>query len=115
MSLINKRVGKTDSVALTSGKICDYRHIQTVTVASVCTCQAHCLCFSFFYKCTTDLDQARAPVTISWAQAPYPGAPLCTLTTFNGTVHACICTKDKNNFLVTFFAITLYHFLYILY
>ena len=60
-----------------------------MTVASVHTCQAHCLYFSFFYKCTTDLDQARAPVTISWAQAPYPGAP-CTLTTFNGTVHASI-------------------------
>ena len=42
----------------------------------------------------------------SWAQAPYPRAP-CTLTTFCGTVHACICTKDKNNFLVTFFAIVL--------
>ena len=70
MSLINKRVGKTDSVAVTSGRVCDYRHMHTVTVASVRACQAHFLFFAFFYKCTTDLDQA--PVTISWAQAPYP-------------------------------------------
>ena len=99
VSLINKRVGKTDSVALTSG-----RYVITGTVGSVCTymCMSSSLSiFSFFYKCTTDLDQA--PVTISWAQAPYPWAP-CTLTIL-GTVHAHIlwCTKDKNNFLVTFF------------
>ena len=38
------------------------------------------------------LDQAR--VTISWAQAPCPRAPW-TLTTFNGTVHACIYKGQK--------------------
>ena len=76
VSLINKRVGKTDSVALTSRPICDYRHIHTVTVASVCACQAHRL--YFLSSTSADLDQA--PVTISWAQAPYPRAS-CTLTT----------------------------------
>ena len=36
-----------------------------------CLCMSSSLSnFSFFYKCTTDLDQAL--VTISWAQAPYP-------------------------------------------
>ena len=59
VSLINKRVGKTDLVALTSGR---YVITGTFTLwqlpVSVCTCQAHCLFFSFFYKCTTDLDQA---------------------------------------------------------
>ena len=44
-----------------------------------CLCMSSSLSiFSFFCKCTTDLDQA--PVTLSWAQAPYPWAP-CTLTT----------------------------------
>ena len=111
VSLINKRVGKTDWVALTSG-----RYVITGTCTlwqlPVFVHVKLIVYFSFFYKCTTDLDQAL--VTISWARAPYPCAP-CILTT-PGTVHAHIlwCTKNKNNFLVTFFAITLYHFLHIL-
>ena len=52
VSLIIKRVGKTDSVALTSHPICDYRHIHTVTAASVCACQAHRL---FFLSSTSAL------------------------------------------------------------
>ena len=112
VSLINKRVGKTDSVVLTSSR-CMWLPAHAHCDSCQCLCMSSSLSiFSFFYKCTTDLDQA--PVTISWAQAPYPWAP-CTLTTL-GTVHAHIlwCTKDKNNFVVTFFAITLYHFLHIL-
>ena len=113
VSLINKRVGKTDSVALTSGR---YVITGTCTLWQLPVFVQVKLIVYFFFLLQVHYWLGSGSGHYKLGTGPIPLSSMYIDRTSAQYMHIYydVLAKDKNNFLVTFFVITLYHFLHIL-